>query len=406
MAASPVEAVPAGREGCAPFTFVFVGTGVSTGLPVPRHPLDTKEPCACAAALADPAHSPNWRNNVSLMILPPASTTPPVRTAEVVSGDEVIPGLPAGVTLVGKRESPDGGGRDFILIDCGKTFRDAYFRTMRRWGVTQLRSLLLTHEHADAVNGIDDLRDFQDYRSDAEYKYCVVDQPMLAYMSAFTKATLTRSIPYIVNPAVPYGPAHELADAIITGETRQTVAVSRRRLILGIVDIDDTQPQPLKIAGMPLAVPCWSFPVFHGDSYVSLGFVFGAPAASSLRDGASSSATRRDCVVYLSDVSAVPDATMVFLRGLGTIDVFVVDCLLGPGEKHFSHWCVDQAWDAIVALQPRQTFCVGMYCDLEHERTNAMWTQRLARYKRENNPTSTIEAVACAFDGQSFVSWM
>jgi phosphoribosyl 1,2-cyclic phosphodiesterase len=38
---------------------------------------------------------------------------------------------------------------------CGKTFRDAYVRVLQP-RVDSLAALLLTHDHADAIHGIDD----------------------------------------------------------------------------------------------------------------------------------------------------------------------------------------------------------------------------------------------------------
>lgn len=47
-----------------------------------------------------------------------------------------------------------------ILIDCGKTFRQAALKTFPAFGVRDLSAVLLTHDHADACFGIDDLREF------------------------------------------------------------------------------------------------------------------------------------------------------------------------------------------------------------------------------------------------------
>nr|PIM04723.1 metallo-beta-lactamase domain protein [Toxoplasma gondii COUG] len=48
-----------------------------------------------------------------------------------------------------------------ILIDCGKTFRQAALAYFPLHQITTLDAVLLTHDHQDAVGGIDDLRDLQ-----------------------------------------------------------------------------------------------------------------------------------------------------------------------------------------------------------------------------------------------------
>ena len=102
---------------------IFVGTGVSTALPVLGH-LDGSCP-VCMDALHN-EKGPNRRNNVSILI----------RVAKTQQN---------------------------ILIDCGKTFRSAFLRSLAPLKVSRIDSLLLTHDHADAIDGLDDLRDLQPF---------------------------------------------------------------------------------------------------------------------------------------------------------------------------------------------------------------------------------------------------
>ena len=45
-----------------------------------------------------------------------------------------------------------------ILIDCGKHFRESVVRWGPRYGVTGIDAIVLTHDHAGAVLGLDDIR--------------------------------------------------------------------------------------------------------------------------------------------------------------------------------------------------------------------------------------------------------
>ena len=48
-----------------------------------------------------------------------------------------------------------------MQIDVGKTFRENAIRWYPKHGVTKLDAVLLTHGHADAILGLDDLRGLQ-----------------------------------------------------------------------------------------------------------------------------------------------------------------------------------------------------------------------------------------------------
>lgn len=50
-----------------------------------------------------------------------------------------------------------------MLIDCGKTFREVILNLFPKHGLKEVGALLLTHGHADAILGMDDLRDLQIY---------------------------------------------------------------------------------------------------------------------------------------------------------------------------------------------------------------------------------------------------
>ena len=45
-----------------------------------------------------------------------------------------------------------------ILVDCGKTFREQAIEFFPKKGLRKIDALILTHHHADAIDGLDDLR--------------------------------------------------------------------------------------------------------------------------------------------------------------------------------------------------------------------------------------------------------
>ena len=61
----------------------------------------------------------------------------------------------------------EGGGQKeiiikTILIDCGKTFREGAIRWFPHFDIRSVDFVVLTHGHADALFGIDDLRSTRD----------------------------------------------------------------------------------------------------------------------------------------------------------------------------------------------------------------------------------------------------
>lgn len=50
------------------------------------------------------------------------------------------------------------GTSSTILIDCGKSFYESALRYFPVYGLRNIDALLLTHAHADAMLGLDDLR--------------------------------------------------------------------------------------------------------------------------------------------------------------------------------------------------------------------------------------------------------
>mmetsp|Transcript_25731 Transcript_25731/g.76012 ORF Transcript_25731/g.76012 Transcript_25731/m.76012 type:complete len:433 (-) Transcript_25731:1258-2556(-) len=385
---------------------LFTGTGCSSGLPLigcaigaPQSP---KKSCtACGPALRNGRADKNWRNNVGALL----------------------------------RFRGADGQTKHVQIDCGKTFRDTCLRVYSEHGVTWLDALLLTHDHADAVFGLDELRSLQP-----------VEPGTFRILSSITcfcdRRTLTRmrhAFPYLFKkraaaplrlnfadlcqcceldleplPARPGtlapvpggpadGPAVSIAAAAVIAAAPAAASSSggapRQMAVAGGGSLDGAAAPPpapavrrfvasiewvsfgdafevaeLDVVGLAVT----ALPVLHGADYTCYGFAFGPP---------------QERVVYLSDYTALLPQTDALLAswssGGEAIHLLVLDALRAEGS-HPVHATLSESVELARRLRPRRTLLVGMGHALEHHATN----RRLRRLWREEQLD-----VQLAFDG-------
>jgi phosphoribosyl 1,2-cyclic phosphodiesterase len=280
------------------FELIFLGTGVSTGVPKIGCILrKSEEECTvCHRAYKNPL-DPNHRCNVSVLV----------------------------------RKTDSNGESLNIMIDAGKTMRDAVLRWLPRYNVKGIDAVILTHGHADAVGGIDDLRDLQifQYNKDesgkiAEFK---IAKELPIYLNQATFETCKGAYPYLVK------------------EIPKDDKCPRRIASLRWEVIENSVP--FHIEGVKV-IP---LPVLHGGDYICLGFAFG-----------------EGNFVYLSDISGVQPHVLKQLKGYD-IEILVLDAL-----AHFhnpSHFSLEQSIEFVKKLRPERTLLVGMSCDMGlHDEVN------------------------------------
>jgi phosphoribosyl 1,2-cyclic phosphate phosphodiesterase len=235
---------------------VFLGTGTSIGVPVIG--------CGC-----DTCASTNPRNNR-------------LRCALVL-------GLPEGT----------------LLVDTPPDLRTQLLR--ERIGL--VHATLFTHDHADHVFGLDDLRLFPYY----------LGHPMPVYCEEAVEARIRKSFDYaFAAEARGYG-----------GGVPQ---IEFRRITT----------EPFEILGARVA----PMRLLHGKFRV-LGFRFGN-------------------IAYCTDTNEIPPQSWPLLEGL---DLLVLDAL--RHKPHPTHFSLDEAVAAAQRAGARRTLFTHISHDLEHEATNA-----------------------------------
>ncbi|CAK9096288.1 Putative hydrolase C777.06c [Durusdinium trenchii] len=250
-------------------------------------------------------------------------------------------------SILVKRVAPQGGQVSHVLFDCGKTFREGALRWFLRRDIPYVDAVVLTHDHADAIFGLDDLRLVQ-HRG----------KTLNVFSSMATYEKIKCAFPYLIRDPVPaftgaakaLKAAHEKEnrDTDPLGTKIKTFVASLAFTVMATPSLEEPS-EHFNAAGLEL-VPV---PVFHGPDYISLGFAFGK--------------TKK--FVYISDCSEVPERTMKELK-TWDIDVLVIDTM-HPNLKYRSHMSLEESLEVVRELAPRKTLLIGMMHSYDHDSGNA-----------------------------------
>ncbi|KAL1366591.1 putative hydrolase C777.06c isoform X1 [Arachis ipaensis] len=284
---------------------IFMGTGCSSAIPYPRCLISPSHPpChVCFQSLSlPPNRNPNYRCNASLLI----------------------------------DYCESHGNHRYILIDAGKTFRETVLRWFLHHQIPRIDSIVLTHEHADAVLGLDDVRSIQPVSPTNDI------DPTPVYLTQHSMTSLETKFPYLVNKKLKEGQ-----------EIRRVAQFS-----WNIIAEDCNQP--FFASGLKLT----PLPVMHGEDYICLGFLFGDKSK----------------VAYLSDVSRIPATTdyVISKSGAGQLDLLILDSLYKTGSNKF-HLCLPQTLETVKMLCPKQALLIGMNHEFDHHQDNELlmeWSRR------------------------------
>lgn len=247
------------------------------------------------------------------------------------------------VSIAIKYISPDGEVK-CAMVDCGKTMRQACLQYFPPHGISEVNAIILTHGHADAILGLDDVRDLQ--KSEKVFVshmnttgFRIKSGPMKVFGHQETMDVVGKAFSYLTNPP--------------TFLDDEKFILSRRVALLDIHVIDPSSEFVLD--GLQIK----SFPVWHGGTYISLGFSIG-------REGE---------FVYISDVSSIPEPTWAYLRSLPKINTLVIDTI--GKESIFPHMGIDDALEVVRTLDPTHAYLTGMSCGLgDHDEVNEQLAAR------------------------------
>ncbi|WP_430418468.1 MBL fold metallo-hydrolase [Phenylobacterium sp.] len=195
------------------------------------------------------------------------------------------------------------GPQTTALIDASPELR---IQTARA-EVKRVDAVLLTHDHADQVHGLDDVRAF----------YLRQQSRIPCWMDEATDTTMMRRFGYIFE-----------------GEGGYPAICDRQRI--------PPHGTAWSVDGPSGAIPITTFDQDHGGVR-SVGYRFGG-------------------VAYSSDVVGLDDAAF---EALADLDVWIVDAL--RRRPHPTHAHLDRALEWIERARPKRAILTNMHIDLDYE---------------------------------------
>ncbi|CAH9090509.1 unnamed protein product [Cuscuta epithymum] len=253
---------------------IFLGTGTSEGVPRVSCLTNPLKACQVCSEAIEPDNK-NRRHNTSILIRHPGSS-----------------------------------GTSNILIDAGKFFYHSALRWFPLYGIRTIDAVVITHSHADAIGGLDDLRDWTNNI-----------QPFVPIYVAERDFEVMKKTHYYLVDTSGITPGAAVSD-----------------LQFNIINEDPFIVHDLKI--IPL-------PVWHGSGYRSLGFRFGN-------------------ICYISDVSEIPEETYSLLEDC---ELLILDALR-PDRSSATHFGLPRALEEVRKIKPRRTLFTGMMHLMDHEKVN------------------------------------
>lgn len=192
-----------------------------------------------------------------------------------------------------------------ILIDSGPDLRQQAIRAK----IERIDSVLYTHNHADHVFGIDDLRPFN----------FLSKKNIYLYANKYTAEQLEKNFYYCFHKDPNYQGGNP-----------------PRLILKTITPSKDFEVHGTKVT--PLSI-------FHGDLEIM--------------------AYRIGDFAYLTDCSFIPDETKLKLQNL---EVLIIDGL--RERPHSTHFSVEQAIQEIKELKPKKAYLTHISHELDHEEIN------------------------------------
>ncbi|KZT53646.1 hypothetical protein CALCODRAFT_439824 [Calocera cornea HHB12733] len=280
----------------------------------------------------------------------------------------------------------DGRKEVVVVIDAGKSFVAAALEWFPKYGLNRIDGLILTHAHADAMNGLDDLRCWT--------LQGAIQDSIDIYLSQRTYEEVQRTFPYLVDKgmatgggAVPEFQWHiiqEYNDFDICGVNITPILVHHGRYfgpVSGMISPPMSPPlsPPLTAVSTPnlsRSSSYQSFGLFPFSMLTQDHFTPPVPPAQDSVTPYLAFGFLLPNFLYLSDASEIPSYTLDYLACLPDWrkpEVAVIDCL--RPKQHPSHFGIEQAVVAARILGCKKTYLTGFMCGMQEWISHEGWVR-------------------------------
>lgn len=346
-----------------PCGILFVGTGVSSSVPLLHHALNS-ENYKCLCSYVGKKEGPydmtkNTRNNVSILVR--------------------IPNI----------KEKENGDDDFynILIDLGKSFREAAISVFPNYSISKIDSVILTHFHNDAVAGFSSILHFQ------QKKETLVP----IYLNAETLDLVNKRHNKIINN---YAFEDNLVNSkdlkrryelnvfdIYNGKVEKCLNSNKLYNILDSFNKESkfkNNKEFKKIEFSINNIKITAFPMNHGNC-ICMGYCFHFEEQN---------------VIYISDYTfPMLDSSIEFLNSIKDEkrSTLILDSI-SYNKISNAHANISQSLKFIQEFSPDYVYFIGMSCSVEHDETNKILNNELINLKNDGKCINTI-SIELAYDG-------
>lgn len=262
--------------------------------------------------------------------------------------------------------SESDGKTSALVIDTGPEFRIQAIK----YGIKKIKAVLLTHSHADHLNGLDDIRIFSHtkYGDNCKGHDTTADFP----------ETNGQGLPIYANSAT-INDAKNRFDYIF-----KTTQIGGGKPMICFMDSAAYSPEkPLKIASFTIL----PVPMLHGRLPVS-GWLLSCTGKDN----------QKHSVVYLTDCSCISDESINLVKqNCGILDHVVIDAL--RVKPHTTHCNFDEALAYSERLCAKHTWFTHICHDFSHVQIQDYIEQNLSSYPALNKIVKSGGSVSPAWDG-------
>ncbi|KAI9292724.1 Metallo-hydrolase/oxidoreductase [Neoconidiobolus thromboides FSU 785] len=266
---------------------IFLGTGPSSSLPN-VHCITHKRDCKVCNDYVLNRDSKNVRGNISVLI-------------QVLDEEN--------------REKN-------ILLDCGKTFYNSTLNHFTKNNIKHIDAVIITHGHADAMFGLDDLRPWCDVME---------SKTIPVYLNQETMNVARSTFPYLVDTS------------------KATGGGAVAKLDFNIIN----EYEPFSVFGVDIT----PLPVEHGlySDKITPYMCF---------------AYKIDDICFVSDTNKISDQSREYMLNC---NILILDLL--KEEPYASHFGMEQMLKECELIQPKSCYTVGMAHQLDHYELEKRFSQ-------------------------------